>query len=198
MSQFKVIEEQVINSIINPEGKTVPVQFVKHSVPDVEASKKSGKREFKEVINIKFFKSKLSVYEVEATEEHKHRYAKQWEQFKNNQEQKESGIAIGMLPNIRKVEIDRLESNRIYTIERLVEAPMHVLTQVGHGAITLQQQAKAYLEQSSSAELELKEVKAQMEALQKQLTEKQNDTSVDGAKRSGRNSTVRATSNNNK
>jgi hypothetical protein len=201
MSKFAAIESQVIQSIINPEGHTVPVEFVKRSVMDKVETEKTGIRKFKEVEFIKFYKSKLSVFEEEVTEEHRQRYAKQYQQFKDKHKQKEEGIPIGMLPNISQTEIDNLEAHRIYTVERLSIASMNVLQQVGFGAIKLQERAKAYLQQSSSSELELKETKAKLEAMEKQiqeLTEKQNEPIDNSAERGGRSPAVRKTNNSNR
>lgn len=198
MSKFAAIEQEVINNIINPEGFRVPIEFFTKSVQDSLQSKEQGRPVYVEKTFIKHYISKLSVHVAEATEEDFQKYAKQYEAFKNNKKQREDGIPVGMLPAITQAEIDNLEACKVYTIERLASAPEGILHYIGQGARGLQQRANAYLQQSSSAQVELKAQAQRIAELEAKLKEKENEPSNDGAERSGRNNAVRATNNSNR
>lgn len=192
MAAFDNIEKPIIEAITNPEGYRVPIEFVTRSVQDVRETEKQGRPVFKEVVNIRHYISRLSVFEAEAKDEDFAKYAKQYEAFKANKKQKDDGIPIGLLPAITKTEIDNLEACRVYTIERLAQAPEIVLGQIGQGARGLQQRAQAYLQQSSTAEIELKAQQEKIAELEKKLAEVTNESSNNSSKRGGRSATIRA------
>ncbi len=200
MSKFAALEQEIVSNIINPEGFRVPIEFVTRSVQDTQASKEQNRPVYVEKTFIKHYISKLSTHLAEATEEDYARYSRQYEAFKANKKQREEGIAIGMLPAITQTEIDNLEACRIYTIERLASAPENVLHQIGAGARALQQKAIAYLQQSSSAQVELKAQAQIIQELQAKLREMEskNEPSNNSTKRSGRSATVRAADDSNR
>lgn len=200
MSKFAALEQEIVSNIINPEGFKVPIEFVTRSVQDTRASTEQNRPVYIEKTFIKHYISKLSTHLAEATEEDYLRYPRQYAAFKANKKQREEGIAIGMLPAITQTEIDNLEACRIYTIERLAAAPENVLHQIGAGARALQQKAIAYLQQSSSAQVELKAQAQKIEELEAKLREMEskNEPSNNSTKRSGRGATVRASDDSNR
>lgn len=190
MGQFDNIEKPIIEALTNPEGAKVPIEFVTRSIQNKSETIKQGRPVFEEKVHIRHYISRLNIFEREVKEEDFHKYAAQYEAFKNNKKQKEAGIPVGLLPAITKTEVDNLEACRVYTIERLASAPEIILSQIGGGARGLQQKAQAYLQQSSSAEVELKTQRERIAELEKQLAEVKNESSNDSPKRSKRVATV--------
>lgn len=206
--EFKEVEEEIIKKLENPRGKDVPIEFIEKSEKDEEAAKLKGTLTFKAVTYIKKYVSRLSIIEKLATETDFQQYPRQYDAYLKKQTQKEDGIPLGMLPGITKVDIDNLEAHRVFTIERLANAPAIVLTDIGPGCHKLQQRALAYLQQSSTAVMELKakdqvigekdqalsEKDQTIEDLKKQIQEmeKKNEPSNNGPKRGKRVAPVRA------
>lgn len=198
MSEFAHIEDPIIKGIENPKNTSVPIEFVEYSMQNAAATLEKGRPVFESKVFIKKYVSKLTIQERPANEADFMEYPRHYEAFKNKQIQKEDGIPVGLLPGITKVEVDNLEAKRIYTIERLAVIPQIVLQDIGPNTQKLQTRAQQYLQQSSGAALELKakdkaleEKDSIIEALKKQLQEKDNEPTDNGPKHSGRNATVR-------
>lgn len=193
--QFRHIEEPIIKGLENPLGHKVPIEFYTRSVKDESASRIEGRPIFKNTVFIKYYISKLAIHEEVAKEQHFMEHAKQYAAFLENKKQREDGIPVGMLPGITQAEQDTLEAARVYSIERLAVVPENILMQIGPGSRGLQQRAQAYLQQSSSAQVELKAQNdriAELEATIKAMGEKPNESSNNDPKRRGRGAAIRA------
>lgn len=185
MVNIKAAEEEIISGL--EDRSNVPVKFFYRSVLDEEETAKQGRPVYKNVEMLEKWKDKNNIHHKKATEQDKLRYPKQYEAFKNNEEQKLDGTPVDYLPAISPAQLDNLKACRVYTIEQLSEIGYSVLSAIGHGATELQTRAKEFLQQSSLKDAELKALSAKIAELENKLKEKENEPSNNSTKRNGRN-----------
>lgn len=106
------------------------------------------------------------------------RFPKQWQQFRNKQEQTHSGTPLEMWPGLTKIQVLELKGAKIHTVEQLGSLPDSTLQNVGMmDARSLRDRAKAYMDsaENSAQNAMLMQVVEQnridMESLRAQLAE---------------------------
>jgi hypothetical protein len=106
------------------------------------------------------------------------RFPKQWQQFRNKQEQTHSGTTLEMWPGLTKSQVLELKGAKIHTVEQLGTLPDSTLQNVGMmDARALRDKAKAYMDQAengaalSSAMQVIEQMRIDQDALRVQLAE---------------------------
>jgi hypothetical protein len=122
--------------------------FYTRSVVDGIASREAGRPINKDVPYIKIIQpgeSRLGTYDQPATDADVMRFPRQWQQYKNNQQQTMEGSPLSLLFPDNPAVVDNLKSSGVHTIEQLAGLQLGQLQQVGMGGQTFQDKAKAYL-----------------------------------------------------
>lgn len=151
------------------DANSVTVRFRKDSIHDMTASHKEGRPIFKdiEVCDIFFPGDRQRMLtelahaaEPNATREagetvtYAQKYNKQYQSFKNMEDQTQSGTPLSELPFLTEGKRRELKALHIHTAEQLAALDGKPLKQLGMGGRDLKSQAKAYLDKASgSAEL---------------------------------------------
>ena len=79
------------------------------------------------------------------------RFAKQWQQFLNKQEQTHDGTPLEMWPGLTKIQVLELKGAKIHTVEQLGMLPDSTLQNVGMmDARGLRDRAKAYMDNAEN------------------------------------------------
>lgn len=77
------------------------------------------------------------------------RFPKQWQQFRNKQEQTHSGTPLEMWPGLTKIQVLELKGAKIHTVEQLGSLPDSTLQNIGMmDARGLRDKAKAYMDKA--------------------------------------------------
>jgi hypothetical protein len=173
---------KILNDIENPNGSHVPVTFYDKAVYNEDSSKQAGHPVYETRVFVRKHKDNLSVYDSIARDEDFKQFPRQYESFLSKREQKESGVPIGMLPNITPAEVATCEACKIFTVEKLAQAQETVMLAIGNPDLKIR--ANEYLKGESRKDAEIAELKKKLEAY---------ESINNGTKRSGRNATVRAT-----
>lgn len=114
------------------------------------------------------------------------RFPKQWQQFRNKQEQTHSGTPLEMWPGLTKTQVLELKGAKIHTVEQLGSLPDSTLQNVGMmDARGLRDRAKAYMENAENGaalsgamemiaqmRIDQESLRAQLAALSTEQTEK--------------------------
>jgi hypothetical protein len=172
---------RIINNLENPDGTTVPVTFYDKAVYNEAESKAKGRPVYENRVFVRKNKDNLSVYESIARDDDFRQFPKQYELFLARRQQRESGIPLASLPNISPSEIATCEACRIYTIEKLAEAPETIMLAINNPE--LKEMAIAYLKGESLKDKEIEDLRKKLEAY---------ESINDGAKRGRRNAAIRA------
>lgn len=106
------------------------------------------------------------------------RFPRQWQQFKNKQEQTSEGMPLEMWPSLTKSQVLELKGTKIHTVEQLGSLPDSTLQNIGMMEIRkLRDKAKAYMEAArgnSGLEAAMQTIDQQsidIQALKNQLAE---------------------------
>lgn len=115
---------------------------------DENQSKLLGRPYFNTVEKIRFLipGDPTSSPERYATDDDRHKYADHYRKFSQQKEIAESGTPIEHWPILNSSQIATLKYLNIFTVEQIAELSDANLSNIGHGASTLRDQAKAYLE----------------------------------------------------
>lgn len=100
---------------------------------------------------------------------HPHRFPKQWEQFRAQQEQVAEGTPLEMCAFIAKHRVLELKSQRIHTAEQYAGLPDSVLQGLGIGARREKELCKAYISEDEKMKA-LSRATAANEAMQSQIS----------------------------
>ena len=177
------------------ENRKLPVEFFYKTI--LVGSEEA--RKYEDRIYIRFYVSKLSIFEREAKEEDFEMHSRAWGYFQRIQAQKESGLSISMLP-ISGADIEGLKELNIFTIEALTSLVIskEVIERIGDKIVDLQNTAKAFMQQSTTDKVELDKAREKIALLEKEIERLKNDNSINSAGGGGHNTAVRETANNNK
>lgn len=185
----------IISGLENPDGSGIPKVFYDKAVYNKEKSEEEGRPVYDDVLYLRKHVDKLNTRDARAESIDIKNYPREYELYLRNKEERESGVPIGMLPALHPSELKVLEDCRIYTVEKLADAPKDVIDMIQ--GKHLQERAMEYLQKSDKI-AELQEENEALKAEIKKLKEAKNDSPNNGAKRSRRNNSVRATNNSNK
>lgn len=177
---------RIIHNLENPDGGTVPVTFYDKAVYNEQESKDKGRPVYDNRVFVRKHKDNLSVYDSIARDEDFRQFPRQYELFLSRRQQREAGIPLGSLPNISPSEIAICEACKIYTIEKLAEAPETIMLAINNPE--LKTKAIAYLKGESMKDKEIDELRKKLEAYESI----NHDT-----EHSGRNPAIRETDNSN-
>lgn len=104
------------------------------------------------------------------------RFPKQWQQFRNKQEQTHSGTPLEMWPGLTKIQVLELKGAKVHTVEQLGSLPDSTLQNIGMmDARGLRDRAKAYMDkaedgaQSAMLMQVVEQNRIDMEAMRAQL-----------------------------
>ena len=104
------------------------------------------------------------------------RFPKQWQQFRNKQEQTHSGTPLEMWPILTKVQVLELKSFKIHSVEQLGSLPDSTLQNIGILEVrSLRDKAKAYMDSAqdgaalSSAMQAMDQLRIDNEAMKAQI-----------------------------
>lgn len=141
------------------------VKFFKHPELSVFKSKEAGLPIYDDVIMVSVIQpGEKEETKVLASEWHKRRFPKQWENFEKGLEQTASGTPLDHLFPGEPSTILTLKSFNIFTIQQMAAVSDTALASIPMGR-TLQDRAKAYLGSAHSGESEaLKQRVAELEA----------------------------------
>lgn len=103
-----------------------------------------------------------------ARDDHKTRFRDAWDAFEKQERLELSGTTVDNWPAIRKAEVARLKHLGIYTVQQLAGLSDAQLQNVGMGAMSLRERAKAFLEAAETNKLPSKLI-AERDALAAQV-----------------------------
>lgn len=131
------------------DDSKVFAQFYNRAMIDGQASKDAGRTITRDVPHVRIIQpgeSRLSVYDQPATNDDAARFPKQWAAFKAGEEQTVAGSPLSLLFPQSPATVDNLNRCGIRTVEMLATANDSALQEMGMGARSFQEKAKAYLE----------------------------------------------------
>ena len=155
---------------MNEDDKNLAVKFFKKEVKNNFKSKETGKPVFdrQDFISIIIPGNRAETRERKVVESDKERFAPIWEKYLKNEEIRQDGIMLEMLPGLDEARTALCKDLNIITIEQLAALNETGITNLGYGARDLVAQAKKYLEGTGAVpklEQELREVKEENEQL---------------------------------
>ena len=106
----------------NPEeDKYLAVKFSKKAVHNKFKSDQECRQVFEDVdwINIRIPGDKTTEVSRKVKEEDKERFAFQWNNYLNREEDKKNGIPLDMLPGITPAQVANLQALKVETVEQL-------------------------------------------------------------------------------
>lgn len=129
----------------------VYVEFRYQAVQDEEASRVQGRWVGKDVeYAYVTLPGGRTVIPLRVTDEVRARYKPQYDAWKRGEEAPLDGMSLKDWPAITRAQAEEFWRHGVRTLEDLIGVPDTVLTQLGSGARTLQNRARAWLEQARS------------------------------------------------
>lgn len=123
-------------------------QFYNRAMVDGQKTKDAGRTITRDVPHVRIIQpgeSRLSVYDQPATNDDAARFPRQWAAFKAGEEQTVAGSPLSLLFPQSPATVDNLNRCGIRTVEMLAAANDAALQEMGMGARSFQEKAKAYL-----------------------------------------------------
>ncbi len=156
---------------------TIP-EFYTHEVYDQTASERSGRPVFRDIpfVRVRFVGDRSRTIERKVTENDKQRWPRQWAAYEAGMAAIESGTPLSQWPLIARSQVDEFKMHNIHTVEQLAGLP-DVFLQRFMGGQAMREQARTYLKNAedgsalSALVAEVRTLKAQNEALEKQLAD---------------------------
>jgi len=177
--------DRILRDIENPEGGGIMVTFSERPYYNEGESTKQGRPVYENRLYITKHKDSLSVNVSRAMDEDIRMYPRQYEAYMRVKKERESGVPIGMLPNITPAQLATCEACRVYTVEKLADADEQLMAVLRMPE--LKERAKEYLRRDdkvAALEAELAELKQKLGG--------SHELTNNVPKRRGRNATVRA------
>lgn len=158
-------------------AKGLVIRFELQQIQDEAASEKQGRPVFveKEIIEIRSPNDPLTIIEREVTPADRRTYPHAYAAFKENRPEQVVGTALREWPPIARSQADRLAFAGVRTVEQLADISDDGCAQLGHGYLTLRNNAIAYLKKaqdgSSTTQLvaEIQQMRIQNESLARQV-----------------------------
>ena len=170
--QVAVMEDMPAYSL----DKKLYVNFYVRADLNSFKSAQEGRPIFDEVDYIRIIipGDKNSILDTQVSEEHKHRFEKQYERFKKNQEQAVSGTPLEVWPQMTVGQVAELKAMNVHTVEQLADMPDQLAQKI-MGNHSLRAKAKLFLDAAAGeagntkmiAELEQRD--NQIKLLQEQM-----------------------------
>jgi hypothetical protein len=156
--------------------KRLFVQFYRRAVMNQFKSSQEGRPIFdeKDYVRIIIPGDKNLVVDSEATAEYRMRFAAQYDRYKKNQEQAQSGTPLEVWPQMTVGMVAELKAMNVSTVEQLADLPDQLAQRI-MGSHMWRQKAQAFLEAAkgeaanSKLAMELEKRDAQIATLQNQL-----------------------------
>lgn len=132
--------------------------------------------------NTKSYKCRFSRAEGERGNKWTQRFPRQWEAFRNSQEQVPDGTPIELWPPLDKKRVFELKAAKIFTVEQIAALTDSTGPTIGMEWRKIRDQAQAFLNPAASAvqvsklARENEDLRHKMEAMQHQLTSLSNVT----------------------
>lgn len=135
------------------------VEFRYQAVQDEEASRSAGRwvgrdAEFAYIT----LPGGRTVIPLRVTDEVRARYRAKYDAWKRGEDAPLDGMSLKEWPAITRAQAEEFWRHGVRTLEDLVGVPDSVLNQLGSGARTLQNKARAWLEQSRTAGIAAEEI----------------------------------------
>jgi hypothetical protein len=127
--------------------------FYWRSVRDDQQSVSQNKPIFKDVPYLRLHPpgERLNIIDRPSTEEDKHRFPRQWNQFVKKQSQIPEGTPLDFLYPNNPAYADMLRGHGIYTIQQLAQLSAHGIDSIGMGAQQAVTKAKTFLQESGDS-----------------------------------------------
>jgi hypothetical protein len=154
------------------------VQFYPNVVLDHAATAESedGQPVFKTVDYVKIQQpGERDLFDAPATEEHKHRFPRQWDLYRSGKEQHDGTPLALMFVGDRAHIAEMLKARKVFTVEQLANLSEDGVSRIGMGARQLVEQAKRFLDTmkrghaSAETERRMRELEQQVEGLRNEL-----------------------------
>lgn len=157
-----------------PDTPLLAVGFCLYPVQNEQKSAEAGRPiyEDKEYVKIVVPGDRNSVVFQPATEEHKRRFPRAYEAFKNRTQIADQGTPLEHWPVINRGLCLTLKAAHIHTVEALAQVSDANLQQLGMGMRELRDQARAYI-QHAKDNAGLHKLAAENQQLREQLAEQQ-------------------------
>lgn len=137
----------------------VYVEFRYQAVQDDEASRAQGRWVGKDVeFAYVTLPGGRTVIPLRVTDEVRARYRAQYDAWKRGEDAPLDGMSVKEWPAITRAQAEEFWRHGVRTLEDLVGVPDSVLNQLGSGARTLQNRARAWLEQAKTAGVAAEEI----------------------------------------
>jgi hypothetical protein len=126
------------------------VTFFRDAVPNEAASMTAGRPIYQdeERIEISFPGNQLNIWVGRVTEEHRQKYARQYEAFLKGEEIAHEGTPIEQMTVLNKAQVKELKYFDIFTVEDAANLSEQGVQAIGMGGARLREMAKKYLEQA--------------------------------------------------
>jgi len=179
MSDVMVYDDQNMNEAnVWAADSRLWVQFYSRAVQNKFKSDESGRPIFDEIPFVKIIVpgDKNLIVDTPAMEEHKHRFPKQWDRYKNGQKQSLDGTPLEAVTWLTVGQVAEFKALNICTVEQLADVPDQ-LAQRFMGCFELRRKAQAFLEAAkgeaatSKLAAELDKRDKEIEALKAQMAE---------------------------
>lgn len=129
------------------DASMVVMFYMKH-VPNPAKSAEVGRPFFDDRIFVKIHPpgERLNIIDRIATDQDKHRFAMQWNQFKENAPQVCDGTPIDLLFPASPAQGAALKASGVHTVEQLASLSAHAIETIGMGAQQWANEAQRYIE----------------------------------------------------
>lgn len=169
------------NNVVQMAGhgtdKNLTVRFFIEPVENTFKSEKEGRVIYEDVafVHISAPGAKTDIIRKVVLEDRMdvpsdpNRFPRQWQQFKNQQEQVPDGTPLEMCAFLSKARVMELKSQRIFTAEHYATLPDSTLQTLGLGALRERELCKAFLGNDDTKTRQLSEALAQVERMRQEL-----------------------------
>lgn len=126
------------------------VVFMREPVLNEAATMTAGRPIYQdeERVEISFPGNQLNIVHCRVTEEHRQKYARQYEAFLKGEEIAHEGTPIEQMTVLNKAQVKELKYFEIYTVEDAAGLSEQGVQAIGMGGSRLREMAKKYLEQA--------------------------------------------------
>ena len=176
------MDYDILNNIPQEEmDKNLFVKFYKKAVYNSFRSKQQNKKVYDDIDYISIISpaDRTSKVDRQVTDKDKERFSIIWKRYQNNEEARQNGIPIEMLPTLSPSQVENLKAYHVHTVEQLAGLQEPAIKKI-HGGRKFVQDAEKYLSADNVTEnlkKELEELKAEIAKLKGKKDEPIDDNS---------------------
>lgn len=149
---FVEFYDEMVHQAFKSESAGIPIY---EAVPHIHMVYSGGKSDFRR---------KVKLEDDNASPSDPHRFPRQWEAFKANQEQSQPGTPLEMMPWLKKEQIFGLKAQHVTTVEQLANLPDSSMAIMGQRE--MRDRAQKYLAVASGDHAVVSALEAKNAALQ--------------------------------